>query len=82
MAGQRERLIAGVDPASDIVEEIRHGIRVLAGRGLTPCARAPAVGGAFDDDEVLVIAGRHLVMNFIVADEIVGAHGCNQQRLQ
>ena len=68
----------GIDPCLQVVEEIFHAVGILTGNCFTSGARSDAVSGPLDDDEVLIPAGRHIIMDFVVAYEIVAPHGGNE----
>ena|SRR5437588_792013 len=70
----RHQSITGIDPLRYVIEEVLYRIGVLTGRGFTRCARCTSVRSALDDNELLIFAGRHFVMNFAVSDKVMSTH--------
>src|SRR4030095_11961082 len=73
-------LEAGADTFRGVVEQVLEAVLVLARHRLAGRARREPVRRTFDDDELLVAAGRGLVMDFAVADEVMRAHRGDERR--
>jgi hypothetical protein len=70
--------ISRIDPRLDVVEEILRGVRILAGRTFARHTRELGMSSAFNDDKVLILALRKVIVNFIETQVSVRAHGSNQ----
>src|SRR6266496_3357770 len=69
-----------LDPLRGVVEEVLLCVRVLAWRGFTRRAWRGAMRRALDDDELLVRTGSFLEVDFAVPNEVMSAHGGDQDR--
>src|SRR5688572_23199536 len=69
-----------IDPVTRVVIEVLHRVGVLPRDRFAGNTRRLSVFGAFDDHEVLISACRKLIVDFVVAHEIVPAHRRDQQR--